>query len=463
MSQAQSQAAFEADLGRWPRRLLHVPTMTSHTWQPGNVYGTATAPAYNALTYTWGRWRIRNEADHPKVRPVDIRGVPWDIPRVDPAHFSRDDFHAVIQRAVGAVPAYAAHARRGLSGNGDGAGGSNDAVEFLWLDIACIDQRRGSPDAAAEVGRQAAIFRGAQYVFVWLTTFSGPELVGVLSNLSIPRGLDPKARLPRPLRIIQDSLDKLCADPWFSSLWTLQEAFLRQDALFLSRDGAVAGDARPPVEEGLYFVFCIGVLMYMCKDLVRFINDEIWDPKTPTTGEASVRHQALIDRIGFAHSWASHNPLSAYVASAERKTSRETDRVYGIQQIFEFRLGATAADAPHDRVWTREELEVQLSREIVARFPLMSQLFLATKPVKFGDGWRISPGSFVENDVLDSGWSRAVSSGSTECADFEHLTSDSGLTGSHRIWQWSMERYCRLAKAPPGHAEGSRQTEVRLT
>jgi hypothetical protein len=30
------------------------------------------------------------------------------------------------------------------------------------------------------------------------------------------------------------------SDPWFSSLWTLQEAFLRTDAVFISRDAQIA-------------------------------------------------------------------------------------------------------------------------------------------------------------------------------------------------------------------------------
>ena len=64
----------EEALGPWPRRLLHVPTLTSCEWQPGNVYGGVTEPEFNAITYTWGRWRLKDH-ELPNVPPIGIRGV----------------------------------------------------------------------------------------------------------------------------------------------------------------------------------------------------------------------------------------------------------------------------------------------------------------------------------------------------------------------------------------------------
>lgn len=34
----------EVALGSWPRRLLHVKSLTSYEWQLGNVYGGVAAP-----------------------------------------------------------------------------------------------------------------------------------------------------------------------------------------------------------------------------------------------------------------------------------------------------------------------------------------------------------------------------------------------------------------------------------
>lgn len=406
MASAASQASFEATLAGWPRRLLHVPTMTSYRWSPGNVYGPCKAPPYNAITYTWGRWMLRDPEDHPDVHAVDIKGVDWDIPRIHPEHFTRDEFMAVILRSTEPLKEEVWRRR----GNRESRRNySSTSVEFLWLDVACIDQSFSSPESAAEIGRQADIFRGANHVFAWLASFTGNELLETLTNISIPSPFYPNARLPRPLETTQESLERLCADPWFSSLWTLQEAFLRQDAAFLSRDGELPGNRLPPSEEKLYFAVDLATLIGTCRDMVWFINQEYWDAPTATTLRISERHQEMIERIGVS-GFDTHNPLTAFIASGHRITSREPDRVYGIQQIFGFRLGSSEIGAS-GCTFTREELEAQFGREILARYPVMSQLFVSQKPIEFGNGWRISPGSKIESGVLDTNWSDSVSSG----------------------------------------------------
>lgn len=42
---------------QWPRRLLHVPTMTSHQRYREDTYNGEKAPSYNVLSYTWGRFQ----------------------------------------------------------------------------------------------------------------------------------------------------------------------------------------------------------------------------------------------------------------------------------------------------------------------------------------------------------------------------------------------------------------------
>ena len=53
----------DGKLGRWPHRLLHVPSMTSMGWQHGNVHGTHITPKYSAVSYTWGG----NDLDRPGI------------------------------------------------------------------------------------------------------------------------------------------------------------------------------------------------------------------------------------------------------------------------------------------------------------------------------------------------------------------------------------------------------------
>jgi hypothetical protein len=89
MSARDEINAEDEALGPWPRRLLHVPSMTSFEWGPGNVYGCHQTPAYYAITYTWGRWRLK-EGNFPHINAIDIHGVSWDIPRVNPERFTTD-------------------------------------------------------------------------------------------------------------------------------------------------------------------------------------------------------------------------------------------------------------------------------------------------------------------------------------------------------------------------------------
>ncbi|KAL2799239.1 hypothetical protein BJX66DRAFT_293412 [Aspergillus keveii] len=55
------------------------------------------------------------------------------------------------------------------------------STDFLWLDVACIDQRPNSRENASEIGRQAKICKRAQDVYVWLTSFDAISFDYLLS------------------------------------------------------------------------------------------------------------------------------------------------------------------------------------------------------------------------------------------------------------------------------------------
>lgn len=147
MSSVSSQVANdELQLDSWPRRLLHVPTLTSYNWQPGNRYGNAVKPAYNILTYTWGRWEL---ADTPvkeglEVESIPVKQVPWNIPRIDPNHFTTAQFLHVIRRQYPIDSMVL-----------------EPDVEFVRVDVACLNQTQGHPTSNSERGRQVGIFSRA--------------------------------------------------------------------------------------------------------------------------------------------------------------------------------------------------------------------------------------------------------------------------------------------------------------
>lgn len=110
----------------WPRRLLHIQTLTSYEWQTGNTYNGHRNPKYNALSYTWGRWELDDD-EMKDIKGIPVGGISWTIPRIDPSHFTAERFAAVIVDTASSYPSES----------------DASSVEFLWLDVACIDQTQG--------------------------------------------------------------------------------------------------------------------------------------------------------------------------------------------------------------------------------------------------------------------------------------------------------------------------------
>ena len=163
------------------------------------------------------------------VKAIDIKQTSWTIPRIDPNHFTAEIFAAVIADCASPHP---------LERNGV-------TVEFLWLDVACIDQTPGSHEKALEIGRQAKIFRRAETVFAWLTTHDRSfylswysELENYYSDQMCRKGGIPATEAATcnwSMEVTMILADFL-ADLWFSSLWTLQKAFLRPNATIIPGD-----------------------------------------------------------------------------------------------------------------------------------------------------------------------------------------------------------------------------------
>ncbi|KAF2122683.1 hypothetical protein BDV96DRAFT_639255 [Lophiotrema nucula] len=151
------------DLGDWPRRLLHVPSMTSFKWQPGNVYDGARSPDFAVLSYTWGRWKLE-DGQEPGTRALDVKGVTWPIPRVGPELFTIEQFQRAIEGCISARK-------------------PRVVLEYLWLDVACISQNGNDPEGDLEIGRQAKIFGRAREKFEWLASNSAIQIPGTSSKI----------------------------------------------------------------------------------------------------------------------------------------------------------------------------------------------------------------------------------------------------------------------------------------
>lgn len=362
----------------WPQRLLHVKTMTSVVRRGDSTYGNDSSPAYNAISYTWGRWEIPRTDG---VQALEINGVWWDIPAIHPDHFTPAMFRRAIARA------------------------SQDC-EYVWLDIACIDQK-DDVAKAHEVGKQAAIFRGANFVFVWLNRTSEETMNRTVEGLwnshngpfcsEIARerlllGSDCK----RFLDLWYGMLSTLFEDPWFSSLWTFQEAYLRRDAELLHRDAEVVSTTT-----NLYRIF------YSCATLHTHLNELIFERDSESTpdngscsshpssaraetprldGEAAIAARRVLQCIeeSGCDALARDNPIALYNASSRRKATRSEDYIYGIMQIYGLALGKSADPKAE---YSRAQLSRQLGQELISRSPVMGQLFVHMEPPEPKQSW----------------------------------------------------------------------------
>lgn len=414
-------------LGDWPRRLLHVPSMTCYEWQAGNVYGAVQEPLYNALTYTWGRWRLQ-EHEQPAVRAVGIRGVPWAIPRIDPRRFTAADFASVIRRATEPRVQWRKP-----------GGATAAAVDFLWLDVACIDQRGSDPRSAAEIGRQLPIFKKARQVFAWLHELPSAILNPALAELD--RGTDvlsASAGSSGPDQSVLDSIHHnlriILQDPWFSSLWTLQEAFLRPDCILFSREGTTRSTALSESGKVRYDT----LLDFLgCCENVLFAEPS----GLPPPFEDAVQ---LIKDRGLA-ALMTFSALAVYTATSRRTAARDEDRIYGIQQVFGFRLGGSAAAAaPGAAAYTRARLELELGEQLLRRHPVLSQMHVFTEPAREGRAFLVTPQSAVPADLR--GFVRSdLAPATSECIEEPRAALSVRLVG-HNPWGHFRGLLCAFPK-----------------
>lgn len=184
-------------------------------------------PQYTVISHTWGRWK--------KTTSIQLHGVPWNIP--ENTRFDVSSIPTLLAQIPTKTP-------------------------YVWLDLVCIPQD-SSPIASKEIARQARIFRNAKYAIAWLNDVENLDILSaalrwyVLQLLEVPAGSQDDRRR---LQLIEEAWDKVARqgcglfeyrlnepetlkkfvlNPWFTSLWTLQEIAVRPDMWFCSREWEV--------------------------------------------------------------------------------------------------------------------------------------------------------------------------------------------------------------------------------
>lgn len=366
----------------WPRRLLDTISMTSFERQDGNVYGDVSEPTYSILSYTWGRFALRKgkatQSDNQNTPPLaasrlPVQDITWKIPAINPRYFHADQFARVISQI------------RAISGS-----------RFLWVDVACIDQENYGIKME-EVGRQAGIFANAGFAFIWLWTIPTEKLrfslVDVLDSRWI---MDPfassvaEADAESRLRSLQEAVNTLLDDWWFSSLWTLQEQGLRPDAIILSRDGDATLTAKEfRLHEG-EMSSVLGTINRLAA-VYTSLEQRAW-------GEGSLETRTTAERLGRRIRDAGYEiqtamnptPHVQFTIARRRQATNELDRIYGIIALYDIQVGATIPGADTTRKYALEELELEFAAALNAKSPFLAQFFLHAERPRPGKTWQIT-------------------------------------------------------------------------
>ncbi|KAI0460578.1 heterokaryon incompatibility protein-domain-containing protein [Xylaria acuta] len=395
-----NRTTWESGESYWPRRLLHIPTLTSYSRNDNATYNGVKEPRYSVLSYTWGRFQVK---DPGAGKSLPVKGVSWGIPTIQESHFTVDQFHKVLN----------------LMRFTD--------IEWAWVDIACIDQDNVKIKMD-EVGRQAGIFQGAESAFVWLshlsteTCFRSVALIErVINRAQFEHTLRDSSTEERKLllRYLQEAFDTICLDPWFTSLWTLQEVMMRNDAFIISSEGALVTFCNPT----MHVPGGIGNLAAFYKqqvsirpmtfskiaadwgrvyiELLEFAAElEKNSEKTQDDCESCFQSKEigqLINSTGLNHV-SSNNPNVQYGVAKYRKTEYPEDRVYGIMQIYNIRVGQSIRS---DVSPSLDELIEEFGFAINYQSAVRGQMFVHTSPPKPGLSWCITEHSDVPNDLRD--------------------------------------------------------------
>lgn len=182
----------------------------------------SSVPEYLAVSHTWGRWR---------TNAMVVDGVPWPVPGC-----GKFDVQS-LPDMLASMPF---------------------PEQYVWMDLFCIPQSGDDVRAKLEIANQAAIFKSASASIAWLP--SVPDWEGLqyaieliaLQCFSVESELDLGSVLKLCIRKAETNAHlvdlkakehvknfpanrRSYMQPWFTSLWTLQEICLRPDMLLCDK------------------------------------------------------------------------------------------------------------------------------------------------------------------------------------------------------------------------------------
>ena len=307
--------------------------------------------------------------------------------------------------------------------------------DFAWVDVACIDQENDEVKMD-EIGNQMGIFKQARRVYAWLSRSSTDDLQACMNSLYAEgdnlrmeferwrknvRSLDGLPEMIENMRAILRTLERVFSDPWVSLFGfrsikctetklvlfvvdpSLQESVLRRDARLLSHESDPISMYLHGETRNMLFVNFVGRCSKIYDDVSRVMHShrgKISVHGRPEAIALSENISKIVERAGYHYAYFCSNPSVQYSVAQFRETKYPLDRIYGIMQLYSFRLGAADRNVP-PHSYTLEDLEVEFAQTLILKSPLLSQLFVHTRTTKPRKSWQITQYSKVPYDLMD--------------------------------------------------------------
>lgn len=262
----------------------------------------------------------------------------------------------------------------------------------------------------AEIGNQAGIFAKAKGRFIWLHSLPTDTLQRSASSLFrcsarldgdeeyrlnvddeelitnfVDTEEDMETWLPPCLEEkswvedLGEALATITSDPWFSSLWTLQEAYLSADASVLSLEGV---EIKRPAYGSTGLVTLVMAATEIDNMVERALDRADFVSRLSHEQEAKLQAvRSAVRSLGFL---AYENATLLYTSASTRTCREPLDRIYAIMQIYGFRLGESADPS---RQYSLSELELEFAVALNSLSPIWAQLFIRSQRPTDGRSW----------------------------------------------------------------------------
>ncbi|KAI9685655.1 MAG: hypothetical protein M1822_004215 [Bathelium mastoideum] len=307
---------------------------------------------------------------------------------------------------------------------------------------------------AQEIGKQGDIFKNAAESAVWLNSGGEDVICDICSWISTlwqgkehsstdqkqsrdfsvrPWTAVEKIELRRQLSVLISLPKKV---PWTTSLWTLQESALRQDAIFHSSAGDIL--LHPESKKPLRITDLVYALSSIRTSLKGWLQDDPPANPDPERLELAIAAWDAVETTTFGRVEGA-NALQLLSASERRTCTRAHDRIYDI-------MNALGVSVPVDYTLQAEQVKEAM----------MLALF-NTRPIEMQSFWQIvlprRHGSWTPGEqIMSLPQLRQDLSSTAPKAQFSKSSSADQLTVSlcHRLTATSVDWLCRQIETGNG-------------